>query len=114
MGMAFDRIKELESWQHYNRSRSTGVPPGGESIMQVQARAFIATERILDRYSAENDSTVVVVSHGDVIRGLLVLLLGMPLDNIHRFEVAPCSLSEVQFHGRYPRVISINQTFLSA
>ena len=111
LGMTFEQIRELESWQHYNRSRSTGVPPNGESIIDVQARAFRAVERILDRWQHQDGATVAVVSHGDVIRSLLVLLLGMPLDHIHRFEVSPGSLSEITFEGRYSKVICINQRF---
>ncbi len=111
LGMPFEEIRELDSWQHYNRSRSTGVPPGGESIVEVQARAFRALERILERWQHREEITVAVVSHGDVIRCLLVLLLGMSLDHIHRFEVSPGSLSEITLDGRFARVICINQSF---
>lgn len=108
---SFDEIRELDSWQNYNRSRSTYGPPGGESLLAVQARAFQALEQILDRWREHDEATVAVVSHGDVIRGLLVLLLGMPLDHIYRLEVLPGSLSEVMFDGRFPRVVRMNHVF---
>ena len=109
MGKSFTEIREQEEWHHYNRLRSVSSPPGGELLMQVQARAWTALLRILGKYQAE--TTVAVVSHGDVIRALLVLLLGMPLDNIHRFDVSLAGLSELVFDGRYGRVIRINQIF---
>jgi broad specificity phosphatase PhoE len=111
MGLTFEEIRESDEWQHYNRLRSVSSPPQGESMMQVQARAWTALERILSRHAHLERSTVAVVSHGDVIRALLILLLGMPLDHIHRFEVSLASLSEVTFDGRYARVIRINQIF---
>ncbi len=111
MGKTFVEIREQDYWDLYNRLRSTSSPPGGEFLMQVQARAWIAVLRILEEHSGEKEATVAVVSHGDVIRALLVLFLGMPLDNIHRFDVSPAGLSELMFDGRYARVIRVNQIF---
>jgi probable phosphoglycerate mutase len=111
MGLTFAEIRESDEWQHYNRLRSIISPPQGELMMQVQARAWTTLERTLARYVDRETATVAVVSHGDVIRALLILLLGMPLDHIHRFEVSLASLSEVVFDGRYARIIRINQVF---
>ena len=52
-----------------------------------------------------------MVTHGDVIRSALVLLLGMPLDHIHRLEIAPASASEIVIAGHSPVVKRINQVF---
>jgi probable phosphoglycerate mutase len=111
MGLTFTEIRESDEWQYYNRLRSISSPPQGELMMQVQVRAWTALEKILSRYADREKATVAVVSHGDVIRALLILLLGMPLDHIHRFEVSLASLSEVVFDGRYARVVRINQIF---
>ena len=111
MGLTFTEIRESDEWQHYNRLRSISSPPEGELMMQVQARAWTALEKILSRHAERETATVAVVSHGDVIRALLILLLGMPLDHIHRFEVSLASLSEIVFDGRHARVVRINQTF---
>ncbi len=111
MGLTFTEIRQSDEWEHYNRLRSISSPPRGELMMQVQARAWTAMERILARHAGRETATVAVVSHGDVIRALLILLLGMPLDHIHRFEVSLASLSEVVFDGRYARIVRINQIF---
>lgn len=111
MGRTFAEIRESDEWQHYNRLRSISSPPEGELMMQVQARAWTALEKILARHAERETATIAVVSHGDVIRALLILLLGMPLDHIHRFEVSLASLSEVVFEGKYARVVRINQIF---
>ncbi len=111
MGKTFSEIRDSADWQHYNRLRSTSRPPGGELLMQVQSRAWNALQRMFANFADQEDRTTVVVSHGDVIRALLVLLLGMPLDHIHRFDVAPASLCEILFDGGHARVIRINQVF---
>ncbi|MBV9225993.1 MAG: histidine phosphatase family protein, partial [Acidobacteriaceae bacterium] len=79
MGLTFAEIRESDEWQHYNRLRSISSPPKGEFMMQVQARAWTALEKILSRHAQRETATVAMVSHGDVIRALLILLLGMPL-----------------------------------
>jgi broad specificity phosphatase PhoE len=113
MGKSFDELLESDEWKRYNKARSTTKPPGGELIMEVQTRAWGALARILARYHSVKDATAAVVSHGDVVRALLILFLGMPLDHIHRLEVAPASLSEVSLGAGHPRVLMINQVFES-
>lgn len=111
MGKSFAEIRDSEDWHHYNRVRSLSCPPGGEMLVHVQSRGWAGLQKIMDQYDSDSDATVAVVSHGDVIRALLVLLLGMPLDYIHRFDVSPGSMSEVTFEGRHARVVRINQVY---
>jgi len=111
MGKTFGELLESDEWKRYNKLRSTSQPPGGEFIMEVQARAWGTLQKIVARYEHEKDATAAVVSHGDVVRSLLVLLLGMPLDYIHRLEVAPASVSEALLGVGHPRVLMINQVF---
>lgn len=109
LGKAFDDIRDSSHWQHYNRLRSLVGPPDGELMLEVQTRAWTALREIMAPHVDAGNATVAIVSHGDVIRSLLVLLLGMPLDNIYRIEVSPASLSEITFDGHYARVVRINQ-----
>jgi broad specificity phosphatase PhoE len=109
LGKSFEDIRESSHWQHYNRLRSLIGPPEGELMLEVQTRAWTALREIMEPYLGASDATVAIVSHGDVIRSLLVLLLGMPLDHIYRLEVSPASLNEIVFDGHYARVVRINQ-----
>ena len=111
MGMPFSELHELDHWKRYNQRRSSVSPPGGESMQAVQVRAWTSLERISDRYRDSSERTVAVVTHGDVVRTLLVLLLGMPLDHISRLEVAPASVSEIVLGSDEPLVRTVNQCF---
>lgn len=111
MGKSFAELMTDERWKLYNRYRSLNRAPGGEFMMQVQLRAWKALERVIERHRMKAESTIAVVTHGDVVRGLLMLLLGMPLDHIHRLEVGTGSVSEVIVGNAYPQVITVNQTF---
>ncbi len=51
---------------------------------------------------------MVITSHGDVIRGTLMHILGMPVDYIHRCEVSPASVSEVRWGDDWAQVWSMN------
>jgi broad specificity phosphatase PhoE len=107
VGQAFSDLKDSEEWRQYNRHRSTKRPPGGESLMEAQARGWRSLENIC---TGHQNATIAVITHGDIIRGLLLLLLGMPLDHILRLEIEPASVSEIAVDGGNVLVRSINET----
>ena len=58
---------------------------------------------------AHPDGEVVLVSHQDVLKSLLVHSLGAPLDLVHRIELAPASRSVLQmFDEGNVRVDGVN------
>jgi len=105
MGASFDDLHQRPEWKSYNQCRSLSTAPGGESLMNVQSRAWKSLSRIIARHP---EATVASVTHGDVIRALLILLLGMPLDHILRFEIAPASITEISVGESGPVVHSVN------
>ena len=109
-GKSFSELHELPEWREYNRLRSVIRPPHGESAFDVQARAWATLIRIA---AAHRDAMVAVVTHGDVIRYLLILLLGMPIDHILRLEIGPASISEIVLGADHPVVRTVNQTVWS-
>ena len=110
-GRSFSDLASDELWRAYNRVRSLTCTPGGELMIQVQARAWSALQRIIERQKDRLDASIAVITHGDVVRALLMLFLGMPLDHIHRLEIATASVSEVILADAFSQVITINQTF---
>jgi len=111
MGQPFSELAASDQWIRYNETRTLHSPPGGESMMNVQARSWNSLREISLQYSGSKEATVAVITHGDVIRALLILLLGVSLDHIDRLEVAPASVSEVLLFDGEPRVRTMNQTY---
>lgn len=108
-GCRFDAIRDHEYWAEYNRFRSMSKTPSGESLLDVQSRAWAALFQIV---KGQSDGAIAVVTHGDVIRALLLLVLGMPLDFIYRLETLPASVSTISAApGLAPIVHSVNRTF---
>ncbi len=72
----------------------------------VQHRIVAAIVELTERHL---DETVVLVSHGDVIRSALVFLLGMPLDFYNRIEVVQGSISTVRIDASGIRVLALSE-----
>lgn len=106
-GMTFEELEGDARWGEFNRFRSGTRAPGGETLLEVQARAVAGMERVRrDRPGAR----VAVVSHGDVIKAALMYWLGMPLDLLERLEIGPASVSVVQLENWGARVLRLNGT----
>lgn len=104
---SFDDFRGIAPWRNFNSLRSCTRIPGGELMIEVQARVLALMEILSRRHPA---MTVALVSHADVIRGALAHCLGMPLDLVLRLEVSPASISIVAMQEYGPRVLCINNT----
>ena len=108
-GQSFEELYETDYWRNFNRQRSLNWPTDGESLMEVQTRAWRSISAAAETYG--DDSTVAMVTHGDVVRSVLLLVLGMSIDHIHRLEISPTSVSEILIGEHNPVVRRINQIF---
>jgi broad specificity phosphatase PhoE len=107
MGKSFDELAGDEEWAQFNRHRSTIWAPGGESMMQVQTRGWQA---IADCAQGDGGTTA-FVTHGDVIRCLILLVLGVSIDHIHRVEISPASVTEIEIGHSYPVIRRMNYVY---
>src|SRR5690349_8460914 len=72
-GRPVTELERLPAFQAFRKRRSMGRIPGGDSVAGVQVRASLAL-RLL--YETHPDGSVVVVSHGDVIKAAIADVLG--------------------------------------
>ena len=107
-GKALDELRGEAEWTKFNTFRSGARIPGGESMPEVLVRALDAVEQIGRVHPGTQ--LVAVVSHGDVLRSLLVYYLGMPLDLLFRLEISPASVSVVDLLEHGPEVLAVNST----
>ncbi|MBV9248083.1 MAG: histidine phosphatase family protein [Acetobacteraceae bacterium] len=104
-GMTFDDLGRDPGWQVFNTARSLAAVPGGETMLAAQARAIATVQRICEQLPG---GVMVMVSHADIIKAILLHILGMPLDMMRRLEIAPASRSVVFFTGGDCVVRAIN------
>lgn len=105
-GLAFDALEGDPAWDAWNVSRSTACPPGGESMTAAVERAVAEVQRIAMEHKGQ---VVAAVSHCDIIRGVIAHMLGLPLDNLLRFDIDPASVSRIAVGDWGARVMSINE-----
>ena len=105
-GLTFDAVRADARWRLWSTCRSIASVPGGESMREVQDRVVSA---LFELRQIHRDGTVLVVSHGDVIRAALLFALGMPLDFYSRIEVGLASLNTIQIDDHGIRVLVVNE-----
>jgi broad specificity phosphatase PhoE len=105
-GRSFVSLEAEPLWAPFNRLRSVTRPPGGETMLEVQARVAAFLEGCRAKHPGE---TVAVVSHGDVLKAALLHYLGMPLDHFLRFEIEPASVSVLELADWGPRLLRLNE-----
>ncbi|HET7883774.1 MAG TPA: histidine phosphatase family protein [Acetobacteraceae bacterium] len=104
-GRSFADLHDDASWRSWNSFRSTAEIPGGETMLLVQARAVAALVRYANTHVA---GELVVVSHADVIKAVLAHFLGAPLDLMHRWEIAPASISQLVLYDNDAQILAVN------
>lgn len=108
-GMSFEALKSDPRWTAWNAARSVTRPPGGETMLEAQARAVGFIERLRGRH---RDGAAALVSHSDLLKAVLSWCLGLPLDLIARFEIGPASLSTVVVGDWGAKVLSLNESLV--
>jgi probable phosphoglycerate mutase len=100
---SFHQLRNDPEWKRFNSFRSSTGAPGGELMLEAQARALAAIEKLRRQHGV-----VAVVTHGDVIRALVAQFLGFNLDFIHRLKIDPASITILELDERGPKFTLIN------
>jgi broad specificity phosphatase PhoE len=100
-------LRRQKLWEIVQEYPSRVQFPGGESIRQAQTRAVEALERLV---TCHPQHTVVVVSHSDIIKLIVVYYLGAHLDFYQRLEISPTSLTIIRLGAARPFIIRVNDT----
>lgn len=79
--------------------------PGGESLVEMQARVVSAVARIVADHPGE---TVLAFSHADVIKAAVAHALGVHLDLFQRVAIGTCSVNTVAYAPTGVTVLGVN------
>ena len=96
-GLTFAEVQqgwsaELTAWL----ADTSVAPPGGESFEDVRRRVHAARDQAVTRFAGR---TVLVVTHVTPIKLLVRDALGAPMTALYRMELAPATITEVQWFG---------------
>jgi broad specificity phosphatase PhoE/ribonuclease HI len=81
---------DLQRWL----DSSAVPPPNGESMDATRTRVLAARDRLIAEHP---EQTVVVASHVTPIKLLVADALGAPIEAIYRMELAPASITTIQW-----------------
>ena len=95
-GLEFSLIRQkyADVLLEWRTNPETLVIPGGESLTEVQDRAYDSVSKLLERH---NSKTVLVVSHNLTIVTLLCKLSERSLKNFREFIVSETSKTIISF-----------------
>lgn len=104
-GRAFAQLDADPQWQAWNTTRSRVTPPNGESMAAATARAVGHVEAVAARLSGP----ALLVTHCDVIRGVVAHYLGLALDRLLSFDIDLASRTTLAIGAWGGRVVAVNE-----
>jgi broad specificity phosphatase PhoE len=106
-GLAIDDLDRIDEWRRFNHFRGGTRAPGGELMIETQARMIRRVQALAREHEGE---AVGIVSHGDPLRAVVAFYMGIPIDMLLRFEISPASVSVVELSEWTARVMCVNVT----
>ena len=94
--------------REWERDPATARHPGGETMLELQERAWQVVETLSGKHS---DQSVVVVSHLFTILTVVTRVLEMPLHRFRRIRLEPGALVRIELDPDKSDVLSTNETW---
>jgi broad specificity phosphatase PhoE len=104
-GRSLKELSREKSWKRIQRTPSSFTFPEGESFTSAARRIERGLTKLSQKYPRE---TILIVTHGDVIKIALQISSGAELDNFQNFVIDTCSLSELRWDQKSRLVIRSN------
>ena len=94
--------------QRWAQDSATTQMPAGESLLQVEERAWRAVSRLLDLHA---EDTVVAVTHNFTIQTIICKVLDLPLHNSRRLRHDLGAISRLELSRDHGALVSLNETW---
>ncbi len=101
------RTKWPELAELMRRDMGAVTFPGGESVRNMQDRAWAALHELAARHG---DDTVIAVTHQYTVRALVCKVLELPLSRFESFDLASVCITTVETTPRGVRLVNLNDT----
>ena len=108
VGLSFVQLDAVGApWRHWVERRGSAQPPNGEHFAEVPKRAMAALRELRAQHP---EGTVLVVSHGDVVKAMVASCLKMSLDDLETFDIAPAGASVIAMGEEWMQLRLLNAT----
>jgi probable phosphoglycerate mutase len=106
-GKKLSQLSRNSMWKTVQNNPSAMYFPSGESLAVMQTRAM---KSVHDALRVRRKGSIVLVSHGDVIKSIVASALGMHLDDFQRIVIDPASVTILDFSQSKPRLTLMNDS----
>jgi len=108
-GLTFAQLERDDGWRRWNEHRDRARTPAGVGIRTLQ--------RSLNRYLAAlaetcAGATLVLVTHAEIIRSLVLHCFGAPASDYPRFAIDPASITRFSVDAEGVHVEAVNELAL--
>ncbi|HAY61810.1 MAG: alpha-ribazole phosphatase [Acidaminococcaceae bacterium] len=97
-----------KEWKDFFANPANTIVPGGESMNDVQQRAYPALRKILEKYP---QGDVALVAHGGILRVLICTMLGVDLNRTWHLHVGNASTTCFYYWGNSYTLEYANMTY---
>lgn len=107
-GQSIEELAKLALWKVVQAFPSAMQFPGGERMRDAQLRGVEAVEAVAARL--EEKQSAIIVSHADVIKGIVAHYAGVHFDLFQRLVISPASITIIGLEPYAPRILCMNDT----
>ena len=93
-----------KAWREIHRNPASVRFPDGETLPEVQTRALLG----LDNHIRKSSKNILIATHADVVKVLVLHALGTHLNNIDKLQINNASISILEKDSQGLRVIRVN------
>ena len=102
------RLRYPEFMRRWDKDSATAQMPGGESMADVQERAWRAVGKLVESHS---DSRVVAVSHNFTIKSIICKVLNIPLGSSRQLRLDLGAITRLDVYRDRSSVVSLNENW---
>jgi probable phosphoglycerate mutase len=96
-----------KAWREIHKNPASVRFPNGETLPEVQTRALLGLDSIL-RSSSKKSKNILISTHADVVKVLILHALGTHLNNIDKVSIDNASISIIDKTDNGLRVVRVN------
>ena len=105
-GRKMSSLMRNKAWREIHKNPASVRFPNGETLPEVQTRALLGLDSVINK-KAKN---ILISTHADVVKVLILHALGTHLNNIDKISVDNVSVSIIDKTDNGLRVVRVNDT----
>lgn len=105
-GKSVKRLSRDKRWRQLQENPSQFRFPGGEWMVEQQARLVKEVETLCAQHKAKEHFAI--VGHADPLKLIIAYYIGLPLDSFQRLVMDTASVSTLQIEAKGSRLLRMN------